>query len=228
MLVIPSIDLEGGRAVKRIRGERGKYVFVGDPLELARRFSKAPLVHIVDLDGAETGTLANIDTAYSISKELEGRCQLGGGLRSLESIGRALEVCDYAVVSTLPFTDWALFKEALRLYGSLVVSLDVLNGYVMGGGWTKRLLKFDEAVERLRGLDLPAVIYTSINVEGTGAGPLFESVKALRDVADRVYYAGGVSNCSHLDVLKDAGFDGVVVGYALYRGDLSCVKDFEY
>ncbi|MEZ0249308.1 MAG: 1-(5-phosphoribosyl)-5-[(5-phosphoribosylamino)methylideneamino] imidazole-4-carboxamide isomerase [Thermoproteus sp.] len=228
MLIIPSIDLEGGKAVKRVRGERGKYVFMGDPLELARRFSKAPLVHIVDLDGAETGALINIDIALSISKELEGLCQLGGGLRSLESIGRALDACDYAVVSTLPFTNWGLFREALRLYGSLVVSLDVLDGYVMGSGWTKRLLKFEEAVERLRGLDLPAVVYTSIDVEGTGEGPLLASVKALRDVADKVYYAGGVSNCSHLDVLKGAGFDGVVVGYALYRGDLSCVKDFEY
>ncbi|MCI4465022.1 MAG: 1-(5-phosphoribosyl)-5-[(5-phosphoribosylamino)methylideneamino] imidazole-4-carboxamide isomerase [Thermoproteus sp.] len=226
MLVIPSIDLEGGKAVKRVRGRRGEYVFVGDPLELARRFSRAPLIHVVDLDGAERGTPANLDVVAAISNVVEGTCQLGGGLRDLASVAKALDLCDYAVLGTLPFTAPRIFEEIARSFpGRLVVSLDVLEGWVMGGGWTAKLLRLEDAVRQLEGFDLAAAIYTSIDVEGTGAGPLIADVEALRRVARRIYYAGGVSNCAHLASLKRAGFDGVIVGYALYRGDLSCIGE---
>ena len=226
MLVIPSIDLEDGKAVKRVRGRRGEYVFVGDPLELARRFSRAPLVHIVDLDGAERGAPANLDVVAAISEALEGACQLGGGLRSYEHVSKALELCDYAVVGTLPFREPRSFEDLARRFpGKLVVSLDVLGGWVMGDGWRTRLMRLEEAIELLERFDLAAVIYTSIDVEGTGAGPLAIDAGLLKRVAKRAYYAGGISGCGHLDIIKRAGFDGAIVGYALYRGDLSCVGD---
>ncbi|MGC8582155.1 MAG: 1-(5-phosphoribosyl)-5-[(5-phosphoribosylamino)methylideneamino] imidazole-4-carboxamide isomerase [Thermoproteus sp.] len=230
MLVIPSIDLEGGRAVKRVKGRRGEYVFVGDPLELARKFSRAPLVHVVDLDGAERGAPANLDAVAAISDIVEGACQLGGGLRDLRSVERALDLCDYAVVGTLPFTEPRLFEEIARAFpGKVVISLDVSEGWVMGGGWTVKLVRLEDALRRLEGLDLAAAIYTSVDVEGTGAGPLLTDVEALRRIARKVYYAGGVSHCGHLELLRSAGFDGAIVGYALYRGDLSCVReDFTY
>jgi len=226
MLVIPSIDLEDGRAVKRVRGRRGEYVFVGDPLELARRFSQAPLIHVVDLDGAERGAPANLDVVAAISDAVGGRCQVGGGLRDPASVSRALDLCNYAVLGTLPFTEPRLFDEMAKSFpGRLVVSLDVSEGWVMGGGWTARLLRLEDALRLLEGRDLAAAIYTSIDVEGTGVGPLVADVEALRRVAKRIYYAGGVSSCAHLELLKRAGFDGVIVGYALYRGDLSCVGE---
>ncbi len=230
MLVIPSIDLENGRAVKRVRGRRGEYVFVGDPLELARRFSQAPLVHIVDLDGAERGAPANLDVVAAISEELEGACQLGGGLRSYDHVSRALELCDYAVVGTLPFREPRSFEELARQFpGKLVVSLDVLDGWVMGDGWRTKIMRLKEALELLERFNLAAVIYTSIDVEGTGAGPLAVDAGLFKRVVSRAYYAGGISGCNHLEIIKRAGFDGAIVGYALYRGDLSCVKnDFTY
>lgn len=231
MLVIPSIDLEGGRAVKRIRGRRGEYVFVGDPVELARKFSRAPLVHIVDLDGAERGVPVNLSLAAAVADVLEGACQLGGGLRSEEHVKRTLDICEYAVVGTLPFNDPGLFKDLAKSFpGRLVASLDVSEGWVMGHGWRTKLLRLEDALELLTAAGrLAAVVYTSVDVEGTGAGPLMADVRALRRVAERVYYAGGVSSCDHLELLKRAGFDGVIVGYALYKGDLSCVgEDFAY
>lgn len=226
VLIIPSIDLEGGKAVKRVKGERGKYVFVGDPVELAKRFSKAPLVHIVDLDGAETGAPANLNVVSLISQIVEGSCEIGGGLRSRDSVKKALSVCDYAVVSTLPFTDRRLFSElAEEFAGRLVVSVDVLNGFVMGDGWRRPLVELKRAVEELSSYDLAAMIYTAIEVEGTGLGPLTASAELLKSVAKRVYYAGGISNCGHLEAVKRAGFDGAIIGYALHRGALDCLGD---
>lgn len=224
MLVIPSIDLEGGRAVKRIRGIRGQYLFVGDPLELARRFSAAPLVHIVDLDGAEAGRPMHVELARRLRAELKS-CQLGGGLRSLEAIEAALSACDYAVVGTLPFVDRALFLDAAEKFGDrLVVSLDVKGNYVMGAGWRVPLMELDAAARLLAELRPAGAVYTAIDVEGTGMGVVLpKHVGLLREAARRLYYAGGVANCGHLRTLMEAGFDGAVVGYALYRADLSCV-----
>lgn len=223
-MVIPSIDLEGGRAVKRIRGVRGRYVFVGDPLELAERFKEAPLVHIVDLDGAEAGRPVNAEVVRAIRARLNGECELGGGLRGLDAIAQALSLCEYAVVGTLPFTNPAEFERARDEFGDrLVVSVDVRSGLVVGSGWAQPLASVEEAVALLSRARPAAVIYTAVDVEGTGLGPSLKYAELLRRAAKRIFYAGGIANCDHLMAVKAAGFDGAIVGYALYKGDLSCV-----
>jgi len=222
-MIIPSIDIEGGRAVKRVQGRRGEYVFVGDPLELASRFSKAPLVHVVDLDGAEAGRPVNVRTIEAVAKALGGRCQVGGGLRDEASIGWALGICKYAVVGTLPFKNPALFQRVAALYRSrLVASLDYRRDVVLVDGWRSEGAPLGQAVEHLRRLGpFGGLVVTAVEVEGTGAGVALEvAASALREVAERLYYAGGVKNCRDVEKVLKAGFDGVIVGYALYRGDL--------
>ncbi|RFA98496.1 HisA/HisF-related TIM barrel protein [Pyrobaculum aerophilum] len=222
-MIIPSIDIEGGRAVKRIRGQRGNYIFQGDPLELAARFRKAPLVHVVDLDGAEAGGLVNISVISKIAEILEGRCELGGGLRSLEAVERALSLCQYAVVGSLPFKNWPLFRRAAELYRDrLAVSLDYRGGEVLVGGWREKAASIAEAVRRLEEAGpYAAVIVTSVEVEGTGGGVKADiDVKSLKRIARRVFYAGGVRDCNDVEKAYALGFDGVIVGYALYAGDL--------
>nr|KJR73695.1 MAG: 1-(5-phosphoribosyl)-5-[(5-phosphoribosylamino)methylideneamino] imidazole-4-carboxamide isomerase [Thermoproteus sp. AZ2] len=227
-MVIPSIDLEGGRAVKRIRGVRGRYIFVGNPLELAERFKEAPLVHIVDLDGAEAGRPVNAEVVKAVKAELNGECELGGGLRSVGAIEQALSLCEYAVVGTLPFTNPAEFERARDKFGDrLVVSIDVKGGLVMGSGWAQPLASIEEAAALLSRVRPAAVIYTAVDVEGTGLGPSLKYAELLRGAARRIYYAGGIADCGHLMAVKAAGFDGAIVGYALYKGNLSCVKDFQ-
>jgi len=222
-MIIPSIDIEGDRAVKRVQGRRGEYVFVGDPLELALRFSKAPLVHVVDLDGAEAGRPVNVETVEAVAKAIGGRCQVGGGLRDEASIGWALGICKYAVVGTLPFKDPALFRRVAALHRShLVASLDYRRGVVLVDGWRSEGAPLSQAVEQLRRLGpLGGLVVTAVEVEGTGAGVALEvATSALREVAERLYYAGGIKDCRDVEKALKAGFDGVIVGYALYRGDL--------
>ncbi|MEZ0318475.1 MAG: HisA/HisF-related TIM barrel protein [Pyrobaculum sp.] len=228
-MIIPSIDIEGGRAVKRVQGRRGEYVFVGDPLELAKRFSKAPLVHVVDLDGAEAGMPVNKEAAAAVAAELGGRCQLGGGLRSVKWIEWALTHCAYAVVGSLPFKSPAVFKQAVEKYRErLVVSVDYKGGVVVVDGWRSGAVRVEEAVRLLKeAAPLGGLVVTSVDVEGTGAGAFVKvSVSALREVARRVLYAGGVRDCRHVEDVLKAGFDGVIVGYALYKGDLRDCADW--
>jgi len=228
-MIIPSIDIEGGRAVKRVQGRRGEYVFVGDPLALAERFKKAPLVHVVDLDGAEAGRPVNVSIIEKVAEVLGGRCQLGGGIRSEEALRWALSVCQTAVIGTMPFKQPELFRMLAGKYGNrLAVSLDVRQGRVAVEGWREAAASVEEALKALRGFGrLAALIVTAVDVEGTGAGfRLSFDAALLRDVAERIYYAGGIRNCRDVQLALRAGFNGVIVGYALYRGDLEKCADF--
>ncbi|NAZ34586.1 MAG: 1-(5-phosphoribosyl)-5-((5-phosphoribosylamino)methylideneamino)imidazole-4-carboxamide isomerase [Pyrobaculum sp.] len=227
-MIIPSIDIEGGRAVKRVMGRRGQYVFVGDPLALAERFKKAPLVHVVDLDGAEAGRPVNVAVVENVVEVLGGRCQLGGGIRSEEALRWALSICRVAVVGTMPFKQPELFQMLAAKYGDrLAASLDVRQGRVAVEGWREAAASVEEALNILRRFGkLAAVIVTAVDVEGTGVGFVGFDVAPLRDVAERIYYAGGIKSCHDVQTALNAGFDGVIVGYALYRGDLRNCADF--
>jgi phosphoribosylformimino-5-aminoimidazole carboxamide ribotide isomerase len=227
-MIIPSIDIEGGRAVKRVMGRRGHYVFVGDPLALAERFKKAPLVHVVDLDGAEAGRPVNVAVVEKVAEVLGGRCQLGGGIRSEEALRWALSICRVAVVGTMPFKQPELFQMLAAKYGDrLAASLDVRQGRVAVEGWREAAASVEEALNILRRFGkLAAVIVTAVDVEGTGVGFVGFDVAPLRDVAERIYYAGGIKSCRDVQTALNAGFDGVIVGYALYRGDLRNCADF--
>jgi Phosphoribosylformimino-5-aminoimidazole carboxamide ribonucleotide (ProFAR) isomerase len=227
-MIIPSIDIEGGRAVKRVMGRRGHYVFVGDPIALAERFKKAPLVHVVDLDGAEAGRPVNVAVVEKAAEVLGGRCQLGGGIRSEEALKWALSICRVAVVGTMPFKQPELFQMLAAKYGDrLAASLDVRQGRVAVEGWREAAASVKEALNILRRFGkLAAVIVTAVDVEGTGAGFVSFDVAPLSDVAERIYYAGGIKNCRDVQTALNAGFDGVIVGYALYRGDLRNCANF--
>ena len=227
-MIIPSIDIEGGRAVKRVMGRRGHYVFVGDPIALAERFKKASLVHVVDLDGAEAGKPVNVAVVEKVAEVLGGRCQLGGGIRSEEVLRWALSICQVAVVGTMPFKQPELFQMLAAKYGDrLAASLDVRQGRVAVEGWREAAASVEEALNILRRFGkLAAVIVTAVDVEGTGAGFVGFDVAPLRDVAERIYYAGGIKSCRDVQTALNAGFDGVIVGYALYRGDLRNCADF--
>ncbi len=223
-MIIPSIDLESGKAVKRIQGRRGHYVFIGDPMELAEKFKKAPLVHIVDLDGAEAGKPINREVIQQIASALDGRCQLGGGLRDLESVKWALSHCNYAVVGSMPFKTPHVFNQiAASFADKLAISIDHGWGRVLTEGWREATAPLEKAIETLRQhAPYAAIIVTSVEVEGTGSGVKIDiDVNALKKLAKKLYYAGGIKTCQDIETALAAGFHGVIVGYALYKGDLT-------
>ncbi len=226
MIVIPSIDVSRGRAVKRIRGVEGSEVFADSPeraLEnLLRRDVKR--IHVVDLDGAKAGRPVNLELIVRLVRIAEShgvRTQVGGGIRCLEhALAYGREGAD-VVLGTLPFTNLEEARRIVRELGSdrVLLSADVMEGRIRVQGWLR------DAERNLRDvleeLDVRRAIYTCIDVEGTLQGPrIYESVvSVLREHGVReLIYAGGVGREEDLDHLHAHGFTGVIVGMAFYAG----------
>ncbi len=221
-MIVPSIDISGGRAVKRVRGIGGTERHVVDPLHVAARL-KGKYVHIVDLDGASSGMPVNLATIRKVAGQLDGQCQVGGGVRSLEHASELLRSCLRIVLGTLVFTAPDRAREIIEAVGpeKVLVSLDVLGDEVMVSGWKMAVGRIGDvtaALPRTWG-----IIYTDISVEGTmeGPNPRPEVTSKLRNVTSRLFYAGGVRDCRDVDRLLGMGFDGVIVGMALYEGAIA-------
>lgn len=221
---MPSIDLEAGRAVKRIRGVRGTGLVLGDPLELAARLRDAGArwVHVVDLDGAEAGRPVHVGLVRRL-KDLGLRVQYGGGLRSLDDVAAAFGAgADRVVLGSAWLRDAGFLERAASLWGDVLAALDERGGRLVGGGWTVESgLGIEEALRMLEGVPVAGYLYTQVDVEGTLRGPDMAKVRRLRDMTSRLLiYAGGVSSLEDLRSLCEAGVDGVVVGMAIYGGGL--------
>ena len=224
--VMPSIDISGGIAVKRVRGQRGTGLILGDPLRLAQEVygDGYDKVHIVDLDAAE-GVGSNEDVIRRICREVGfSHVQVGGGIRSIEKARRLLRDCDYIVVSTLPVTDPSEFEELVREVGRdrVLVSIDYdEQGNVLIRGWRER---GSVKVEDLLSLDVYGFIFTYIPREGTGEG-IDESVRLyasrVRGVRE---YAGGINTVNDLVRLREFGFNYAIVGMSFYNGALRGVR----
>ncbi|WP_069807437.1 HisA/HisF-related TIM barrel protein [Vulcanisaeta thermophila] len=223
-LLIPSVDLSGGYVVKRVRGLRGtEQVRLGidEAVKLVKGY---PRIHIVDLDGAEVGRPVNVDAIRKVALEVNGKCQMGGGIRDVGVGKEMLNHCDRVVLGSVAVEEPGRLMEFLRVLGRehVVVSLDVSGGYVMSRGWTRRVAPLPEVIRALPRVG--AVVFTDIDVEGTGMGVRVGGgiVEELRSIADEVYYAGGVGGCDDVAKLWSLGFDGVIIGYAFYVKGVRC------
>ena len=229
MLVIPAIDLKGGRCVRLTEGhEQSAKVYDRDPLEVARAYEKAgaKLIHIVDLDGAFMGaTSANLQIIKRINGEIAIPIEVGGGLRSLADVEFILRDVGarYAILGTVAVEQPALLKEAVAAFGdSVIVGIDARDGQVATRGWTAatRVDAIELAREVAR-LGVCRIIYTDIARDGRLRGPNLEATReiALQSGA-RVTASGGVGaleDIARLGELEGDGVDSVIVGKALYE-----------
>lgn len=227
MEVIPSIDLEGGRAVKRVKGEKGTGLILGDPIEIAYRLTEdgARWLHIVDLDGVELGHPANLRIASKMKRELGARIQYGGGIRSIEHTLEAAGSVDRIVVGSAWITDPG-FLDRLSdvLRGDRVLAaVEERGGRIVYSGWTKEAsISVEEAIRMLEVKRIGGYLYTQVDVEGTLAGPRMKDVEALRRMTSKLLiYAGGISSLEHLRALCRAGVDAAILGMAIYTGSMS-------
>jgi len=232
MDVIPAIDIRGGRCVRLFQGDyERETVFADDPAEAARRWRDAGArrLHVVDLDGARLGRPVNWEAVTRIVAATEAAVQLGGGLRDLGTIQRYLESgVERVVLGTAAVKDPDLLAAALeRFPGQIVVGVDARDGVVVTEGWLKESgVAAADLVRRLVALGVPRIIYTDTLRDGTLTEPNFPALQAL--LADvqasgewmRVLYSGGVSSLRHVRQLAKTGVEGVIVGRALYTGDI--------
>ena len=238
MEIIPAIDLKEGRCVRLKQGNFAeKTTYSDDPVAMALTFQQmgARRLHVVDLDGAQSGHAENKQTILSILEELNIPVQLGGGIRSLENIDFWLNAgVDRVIVGTLAIQRPNVFKKALHLFdpNRLILAVDAKNGNVVTKGWqveTDRDVVDVALAFKQDGLQ--RILYTDIARDGMLTGPdLTVTKKIAVQTKLKVIASGGVSlqrNLDELAKIEQYGVDSVVIGKALYENRLNVKEIFE-
>jgi phosphoribosylformimino-5-aminoimidazole carboxamide ribotide isomerase len=226
VLIIPAIDLLGGRAVRLEQGDFARVTDFGpDPIALARGFAEAgaPWLHVVDLDGARLGHWCHLDVIAQIVAAAGMPVQAGGGARDLAQVEAALErgvarviVGTAATESLATAASWAA-----RFGPRLVFSLDTRDRRVLTQGWLTESAQDPVAMaEKLRDAGACRFIHTDTARDGTMRGPDLSGLTALLPLGVPVLVAGGVATYADLEAIRDAGAEGAIVGRALLEGKI--------
>ena len=223
MILFPAIDLYDGCAVRLYKGDyMQKTIYSEHPEEIARDFiSKgADHIHIVDLEGAKDGTTPNFDTVIRIKQESGAFCEIGGGIRSFETLDKYLDAgIDRAILGTAAVTDEDFLKKAVGKYGEkIAVGIDIKDGKVAIKGWLENS-DFDafEFCSRMSGIGVKTVICTDISRDGAMRGTNRELYKELSEKFDlNITASGGVSSLDDIKYLNGLGIYGAIIGKAYY------------
>ena len=227
LVVVPSIDLRGGRVVRLKQGDYGRQVtYDVDPLDTARSFAVAGAewMHVVDLDGAKEGRPAQTELISRVIRATGLNVEVGGGIRTEDDVRRLLDAgAARVVVGTKAMEDWPWFEGMLAKPGferKLVLALDAREGRVATRGWTQTTERLATDVAReVSGRPLGAILYTDVAKDGMLAGPNVEHTRQLAEAGDvPVIASGGVGHIDHVRQLRGIGVWGVIVGRSLYEG----------
>lgn len=231
MLIIPAIDIIKGNCVRLTQGDFGKQkIYSKNPLNVARNFvlSGAEFLHVIDLDGAKSGKPENRDLIIELRNKINVPLQVGGGIRTFETIRDYLDAgIDRVILGTKAFeVDGDFLKKALSEFGAdkIVVALDVKNGKLMVEGWLRGVDEdLEYALLRLKVIGVKYLLVTDITKDGTLKRPNFDLIRDASDFGFEVIAAGGISLEDDLRILKGIS-RAVVVGKALYEGRLNLGK----
>ena len=227
MILLPAIDIRGGKAVRLEKGDFAKEtVYDADPLDAARKWVEggAQQLHVVDLDGAREGRPMNLDHLRRISSELDVPVQYGGGLRSYVAVREALAAgAARVVVGTAAYTDIEFLDAVLASWGPrIVAAIDVREGNVSVSGWTERTqMPPADLIRRMQTRGVKQFVYTNVDRDGMLNGPDVDEVRAMAEVIrGRFIYSGGIASLDDLRALKElrlVNLAGVISGKALYE-----------
>ena len=229
MIVIPAIDLRGGRAVRLLQGDPdAETTYAADPVEVAVRFQGegARRLHVVDLDAA-LGEGNNRERVEAICRAVQVPVQVGGGIRTQDDINELLEAgAARVILGTTAAADPSFVRRAVEEHAeSIVVAVDVRGGHVMVRGWKEEGPTLEDAVPALEAAGAPRYLITSIARDGTLKGPdmkLYEHVLGLTDTP--LIASGGVRDADDVWALRDLGCEAVVTGKALYEKTLKLAQ----
>jgi phosphoribosylformimino-5-aminoimidazole carboxamide ribotide isomerase len=224
VIVIPAVDIMGGKCVRLVRGDPTKSkVYYENPLEAAQLLENqgAELIHLIDLDAA-LGSGQNMQPIKEILENVSVKVQIGGGVRTLEKADSLLKLGAYRVIfGTTAVKNPRLVEEAVTRFGSkkVAVAIDEKEGKVAVHGWKdKTEIDCLDLALTFEDMKVGALIFTSISVDGTLKGPQIEkTVKLVKAVKVPVIASGGVAALEDLVGLVETGVEGVVVGTALYE-----------
>jgi phosphoribosylformimino-5-aminoimidazole carboxamide ribotide isomerase len=227
MDIIPAVDLKDGKCVRLYQGDYNQEtVYSDDPVTVALRWHDlgARRLHIVDLDGARTGALHNVDIISRIARQVDIPIQVGGGIRDEATVRRLLDIgVKRVILGTAAIEQPDLIQKLCLEYAdAIIVAIDARDGYVVTHGWytTTQKTALDLGSEMVIG-SVRRILYTDIKRDGTLTEPNFAAIGELAQKLNvAIVAAGGISSVDHVKRLMELGIDGAVLGKALYTGHI--------
>ena len=225
MIILPAIDLYGGKAVRLFKGDYNQMtVYSETPVSVACDFEKsgAKWVHLVDLEGAKDGTTPNIETVTAIAKNTSLLCEIGGGIRSMDTVERYFSAgVSRVILGTAAVTDEAFLREAVAKYGEkIAVGADIKDGKIAIKGWLEKS-DIDAFVfcEKMQKIGVKTIICTDISKDGAMKGANHALYRDLSEKFDmQLVASGGVSSIEDVKRLSELGIYGAIIGKAYYTG----------
>lgn len=234
MNIFPAIDLYDKKVVRLLKGDYAKMtVYSENPVEIAKDFenSGARFLHIVDLEGAKTGDTPNIETIKNIVKNTNLFTEVGGGIRSVDTVERYLNIgVNRVILGTAAVTDENFLKTTVEKFKEkIAVGVDIKDGFAAIKGWTS-VSEFTcfEFCEKMCKIGVKTIICTDISKDGAMQGTNVELYKELSEKFDiDIIASGGVSSIDDIKKLKNLGIYGAIIGKAYYTGAISIKEAIE-
>lgn len=231
MRIYPAIDIKDGNCVRLLQGRFSDVTVYGsDPVSIAQKWESlgGEFIHVVDLDGALKGHGVNAQIISKICQSVSVPVQTGGGIRSMEDIKSKLACgINRVIIGTKAVSDSEFVKKAVDKYGDkIVIGIDAKDGMVAIEGWEKTSdFTAVEFAKKMVNIGVKTIIYTDISTDGTLAGP---NIAAMSEMASSVkadiIASGGVGSPDHIKELIPTGVEGVIVGRALYTGNVDLAE----
>lgn len=234
MNIFPAIDLYEGAAVRLFKGDYNQMtVYDKNPLNIAKKFETcgATFLHMVDLEGAKTGLTPNLETIKNIVENTSLFVELGGGIRSMETIDKYLAIgVSRVILGTAAITDETLLDEAIAKYGEkIAVGVDIKDGYVAIKGWTeKSAFTFEDFCKKMQDKGVKTLICTDISKDGAMKGTNRGLYKQLSEQLDLdIIASGGVSSIDDVKALREMNLYGAIIGKAYYTNAIDLKEAIE-
>lgn len=227
MIIFPAIDLYGGKAVRLLKGDYDRMTVYSDhPEEIAADFAArgATHAHLVDLEGARDGNTPNLELILRIKKESGLFCEIGGGIRRMETVKAYLDGgLDRVILGTAAVKDPAFLEAAVEAYGEkIAVGADIRDGFVAIQGWTEQSgIPFMDFCKTMAEKGVRTLICTDISRDGAMRGTNRELYRQLsRELRMQITASGGVSTLEDIRALREMNLYGAIIGKAYYTGDI--------
>ena len=227
MLIFPAIDLLFQGDYKQMT------VYDKEPLNTAKKFESfgAEWLHVVDLEGAKTGTTANLDTIIKIIKSCDLQCEVGGGVRNIETIEKYINAgVSRVILGTAAVNEENFARDAVKNFGEkIAVGVDIKDGFVAIKGWQENSeLEAINFCEKMQSIGVKTIICTDISKDGAMKGTNFDLYKTLKNKLQiNIIASGGVSTIEDVKELAKLNLYGAIVGKAYYTGAINIKEAIE-
>ena len=234
MIIFPAIDLFDGKAVRLYKGDYDNMtIYSEQPLKVARDFEAqgATHIHMVDLEGAKDGTTPNLSIVSQIASETSLFVEIGGGIRSMETVEAYLSNgVSRVILGTAALNDEAFLRQAVETYGErIAVGADVRDGYIAIKGWLETsACRLEDFLSRMQSIGVKTVICTDISRDGAMRGTNLALYRSLSEqFGMQIVASGGVSSMEDVRALREMELYGAIIGKAYYTGAISLREAIE-